>query len=304
MIQHILVATDGSSQSNQAALAAANLASALKARLTGVTVTEEYPASALAEYSPRDTPPLEVFNEQQSRAARARLAGVTAAAQGLSLQHEVESRSGFHVYRTIIDVAREKGCDLIVVASHGHLSIGSLVLGSETTKILTHCAIPVLVYRGPATGEAKFKHILVPTDGSRLSQAAIAEAVSLAKALGARVTGLCVEPEVPISAYGEGIPLPSHPVEEFRQRQAQWSKRCLAAVEESACAADVEYRTEAMVSDRPDEAIIAAAREGRCDLIFMASHGRRGVAALLLGSVTNKVLTHCDIPVLVHRAAG
>lgn len=173
--------------------------------------------------------------------------------------------------------------------------------GSETIKVLTHCSIPVLVYRAPRIGDQPIRHILVPTDGSALSEAAIYDAVALARTLNARVTGLCVEPEPPTTVYAEGIPLPAHNIDYFRRQEAERSHRALTVIEQAARSAGVEFRMETTVSNDPSEAIIAAAHEGRCDLIFMASHGRRGVAAILLGSVTSKVLTRCTIPVIVHR---
>jgi nucleotide-binding universal stress UspA family protein len=144
-----------------------------------------------------------------------------------------------------------------------------------------------------------YKHILLPTDGSELSATAVRDGVKFAKELGARVTALHVTP-------------PFHPVEvtpsvftahitEHDARAKESAQRALGAVTEAARAAGVPCATAHRVSNSPFEAIIAVAGEAGCDLIFMASHGRRGVAALLLGSETNKVLTHSKIPVLVTR---
>jgi nucleotide-binding universal stress UspA family protein len=144
-----------------------------------------------------------------------------------------------------------------------------------------------------------YKHILLPTDGSELSATAVRDGVRFAKEIGARVTALHVTPpfhstELSPSAYAQHI-------HEHDAKAKESAQRALGAVADVARAAGVPCTTEHRVSHSPYEAIIALAAEAGCDLIFMASHGRRGVAALLLGSETNKVLTHCKIPVLVTR---
>ena len=144
-----------------------------------------------------------------------------------------------------------------------------------------------------------YKHILLPTDGSELSGLAVHAGVQFAKEIGARVTALHVTPpfhpiEMTPSVYT------AH-VEEHDAKAKESARRALEAVTDAARAAGVPCTTMHRVSYSPYEAIIALAAEAGCDLIFMASHGRRGVAALLLGSETNKVLTHSKIPVLITR---
>ena len=146
-----------------------------------------------------------------------------------------------------------------------------------------------------------FKHILVPSDGSEFSQAAVGKAVAFAKETGARITAFYAKPSPPVPYYGEGIganwQMPST-YTELVDRQAQ---DVLDHVERLCKQAGVPCQTLSLSSDVPYEAIIEAATQSGCDLIFMASHGRRGLSALLLGSETNKVLTHARIPVLVYR---
>ena len=144
-----------------------------------------------------------------------------------------------------------------------------------------------------------YKHILLPTDGSELSAIAVRDGLQFAKEIGARVTALHVTPpfhptEMTPSAFTAHI-------QEHDAKGKESAQRALGAVTEAARAAGVPCATVHRVSLSPYEAIIALAGEAGCDLIFMASHGRRGVAALLLGSETNKVLTHSKIPVLVTR---
>jgi nucleotide-binding universal stress UspA family protein len=144
-----------------------------------------------------------------------------------------------------------------------------------------------------------FQHILLPTDGSRLSLAAVQKGIQLAKGMKAKITGISVMPEGKFYMYETEINL--HEKEEIARHHRQHANQNLAAIEEAARAAGIPCRTLCRTSDHPYEAIIGAAEENGCDLIMMASHGRRGVQALLLGSETQKVLTHSKIPVLVFR---
>lgn len=146
-----------------------------------------------------------------------------------------------------------------------------------------------------------FKHILVPTDGSQLSQDTSRRAVSFAKETGARVTAFYAKPEYPVTYYGEGALIDSTTPEQFAELAEQQAQEILGFVERLCQEAGVTCNKLTLTSDIPYEAIIDAAREGGCDLIFMASHGRKGFSGLLLGSETNKVLTHSKVPVLVYR---
>jgi nucleotide-binding universal stress UspA family protein len=147
-----------------------------------------------------------------------------------------------------------------------------------------------------------FKHILLPTDGSKLSDRAIQRGIELAEALGARVTTVHVIPEFRIMA-DESFVLPN--TVDIKRRYEKESKaraeKLLDKIGERARAAGVKYEGVAVSGDVPYEQIIDAAKKRKCDLILMASHGRRGLSGLLLGSETSKVLTHSKIPVLVVR---
>jgi nucleotide-binding universal stress UspA family protein len=144
-----------------------------------------------------------------------------------------------------------------------------------------------------------FKHILIPTDGSDLSRKAILYGVQLAKEAGAKVTGLTVtEPY-----QGAGMDTVFVPVDlgDYEEQSRVLSEKAVEQVKMAAQAAGVPCETIREVHDQPYRAIIDAALALGCDLIVMASHGRRGISALLLGSETAKVLTHSTIPVLVYR---
>jgi nucleotide-binding universal stress UspA family protein len=146
-----------------------------------------------------------------------------------------------------------------------------------------------------------YKHILIPTDGSPLSRKAIREGLKLAKAIGAKVTFFNSPAEYEILVYGEYFPPDLITQEEYEERATRNAEKILSAAQKEADAQGVDCSILHQPSRAPWEAIIAAAKKRRCDLIFMASHGRRGLAGMLLGSETTKVLTHSKIPVLVYR---
>lgn len=146
-----------------------------------------------------------------------------------------------------------------------------------------------------------FKHILVPTDGSQLSQETVKRAIGFSSETGASITFFYARPEYPVAFYGEGALIDPTTPEKFAKMAEQQANEILGACEKLAGTAKVTCNSMAKTSDIPYEAIIAAADTSGCDLIFMASHGRRGFGGLLLGSETQKVLTHSKVPVLVYR---
>jgi nucleotide-binding universal stress UspA family protein len=146
-----------------------------------------------------------------------------------------------------------------------------------------------------------FKHILVPTDGSELSQKSARCAVTFAKETGARITVFYAKPEYPVTYYGEGALIDPTTPAHFAELAEQQAQQNLGQVEILCQEAGVPCSKLSLTSDIPYEAIIAAATQSGCDLIFMASHGRRGFSSLILGSETNKVLSYSTIPVLVYR---
>lgn len=146
-----------------------------------------------------------------------------------------------------------------------------------------------------------FKNILVPTDGSPLSEDAARRAVAFAKEGGARITALYVKPDYPVRYAGDGIVFDSTPPGRFAELVEEEAQEILGFIEKLCVEAGVKCYKVTHTHDVIYKAIIEVATENSCDLIFMSSHGRRGVDALLLGSETTKVLTHSKIPVLVYR---
>jgi nucleotide-binding universal stress UspA family protein/hemerythrin-like domain-containing protein len=142
-----------------------------------------------------------------------------------------------------------------------------------------------------------YKHLLVPLDGTPLASATIEQAVAYARAGGARLTFLHVRAD--IAARGDGALLHAMSPEVFADAAAGNARALLARAEAAARAGGVVAASMLVTSDRPHEAILEAARSSGCDLVFMASHGRRGLKGALLGSVTRKVLDGATLPVLV-----
>ncbi|MFW2357109.1 universal stress protein [Hydrogenophaga sp.] len=146
-----------------------------------------------------------------------------------------------------------------------------------------------------------YKRILVATDGSKLSRMAVEHAIDLADLTGAEVVALKVIPRYPQTYFEGGVALAAA---EIARIEAQWNEEALAAVNEVKSAGqlrEVKVKPVTVKSDLIAEAIIATAKRNKCDLIVMASHGRRGLKRLLLGSETQQVLTHSHTPVLVLR---
>lgn len=145
-----------------------------------------------------------------------------------------------------------------------------------------------------------YKHLLVPTDGSALSVAAVDSAFALAKEMGASVTVLAVAEPYPTIYYTEVLQVDTLRAE-YEQRALEECKTAVANAKTKADGLGVSCDTAVVVHAEPFQAICDTAASKGCDLIVMASNGRRGLSALLLGSVTTKVLTHSKIPVLVYR---
>ena len=146
-----------------------------------------------------------------------------------------------------------------------------------------------------------FKHILIPTDGSPVAAKAVRAGIALAAEMGARVTAYYGLDPMPAPYYGDGYTVDARAIADIERSARATGETTLAKIEKAAKAAGVRYAGVINKPGTPYDGIVAAARKSKCDVIFMASHGRRGIAGLVLGSVTNKVLSHSKVPVLVFR---
>lgn len=146
-----------------------------------------------------------------------------------------------------------------------------------------------------------FKHILVPTDGSESSSMAAKQAVKLAKLFNARITAIHVfAPNFGIY-YGEAVWVDDKLQMQLRETAETEGNKFLDRIATEASSANVPLERVLLEGDSPWKGIVETAQNRGCDLIMMAAHGRRGLAALVLGSETNRVLTHSKVPVLVYR---
>ena len=147
-----------------------------------------------------------------------------------------------------------------------------------------------------------FKHLLIPTDGSELSKKAVHAAIAFAKETGARLTGYYAFERPTERVYGDGYGFPDAGSVESREQHArEEGERFLAGIRKEAASSGIPFDSVIDETGVPSQGIVNAAKQHDCDAIFMASHGRKGLARLAIGSVTNEVIARSTIPVLVYR---
>jgi len=146
-----------------------------------------------------------------------------------------------------------------------------------------------------------FKNILIPTDGSAVANKAVKAGIELASQLGAKVTGYYAVEAIQPRVYGEGYMIDNKTIKVFEQQARQVGQKHMDSMAKIAAAAGVKFAGVMTMAETPFEGIVECAKKQKCDAIFMASHGRRGLAGVIMGSVTHKVLTHSKLPVLVYR---
>lgn len=146
-----------------------------------------------------------------------------------------------------------------------------------------------------------FKHILIPTDGSPVSAKAVKAGIAFAKESGAKVTGYHAVEPVPTRLYGEGYVADKQMIAEFERRRLAAAKKHIRSIARQALKAGVSFEPLVKTARTPYEGIVEAAQKRKCDLILMSSHGERGLARLILGSVADKVIQLSKVPVLVYR---
>ncbi|MBN9341273.1 MAG: universal stress protein UspA [Comamonadaceae bacterium SCN 68-20] len=146
-----------------------------------------------------------------------------------------------------------------------------------------------------------YKRILIATDGSPLSDKAVASGLALARLSRAKVVALKVIPRYPRNYFEGGLPIDNADIERVEKQWSDAAQTLVDKVRDMGEGEGVEVKAVLAKSDLVAEAIITAAKKHKCDLIVMASHGRKGLKRLLLGSETQHVLTHSHIPVLVLR---
>jgi nucleotide-binding universal stress UspA family protein len=146
-----------------------------------------------------------------------------------------------------------------------------------------------------------FKNILIPTDGSPLSQKAVVQGVALAKSVGAKVTAFFAAPPATPIVYRDHLPVGYATPGEHEEMIRKTAAKYLGFVERAAKKAGISCESVHVTSDYPEEGIVKVAQKKKCDLIVMATHGQGGLRGMLIGSVTQKVLNQAKIPVMVFR---
>jgi nucleotide-binding universal stress UspA family protein len=272
----ILVCTDGSPDSEGAITAALNLA-----KTTGSTLYLLEVLFYLAGYELQapDTlaPPmvnLELMQAQET-AAKERLEAWKAEAAGEGVTLEPRVRSASSAYEGILEEAGELKPDLIIMGRHGYTGLTRLLMGSVTARVIGHSPCNVLVV--PREVPLSFKRLLVASDGSKFSEAAWTEALSLAETMGSDLFG------VSVAASDRDIPA---------------ATQVVRGLEESASQQGIVLDT-MIPMGRPEEGIVKAADFKAASLIIVGSHGRTGIKRLLMGSVAERVIGDAKCPVLV-----
>lgn len=146
-----------------------------------------------------------------------------------------------------------------------------------------------------------FKNILIPTDGSSLSQKAVVQGVALAKSVGAKVTAFFAAPPATPIVYRDHLPVGYATPGEHEEMIRKTAAKYLGVVERAAKKAGISCESVHVTSDYPEEGILKVAQKKKCDLIVMATHGQGGLRGMFIGSVTQKVLNQAKIPVMVFR---
>ena len=297
MYKQILVPLDGSAFAEAALPLALALSARTKAGLQLVTVVEPIPAFAYEEWESA----AREWSEQYLTAVAERIGGEAGGEVTTALH------SG-HVVETLIDAVRAVDADLVVMATHGRGALSRAWLGSAADGFMRRAQVPVLFVR-PEEGEppaleasAGFETILVPLDGTELSQSALAHATEFGELFG------CAYHLTRIVSYPIDIASPylPHTVQMNQSVLAEAKASAAEYLEEEADLMrkrGLRVTTSVIVHAQPGQGILSEAEEVGCDLIAMATHGRTGVGRLVLGSAADKVLRGTHVPLLLYRPA-
>jgi nucleotide-binding universal stress UspA family protein len=265
-LEKLLLATDGSEYSEGATREALRLAKKCSSRLIAVSVV-------ITNLEFEVTMPQII--EKEDRKAREHLESIKARASKEGIDCDIAVFHGDEPYQDIVRQASENKVDLIIVGRHGRTGLLRLMMGSVAAKVIGHAPCNVLVVS--PTASIEFKNILIATDGSRYSEAAFREAVSIAKR--------CNSPLIAVSVALSDAEIRS------AEGNIKW------AVE---LASQEGIKIEGVTAiGKPYEAILETAQQKRADLIVVGSHGRKGIERLLMGSVTERVIGHTETAVLV-----
>jgi len=268
-MEKLLVATDGSEFSKSAIREAINLAKICSSKLIAVSIVKTNP-----EFE--DLVP-QVIEKLEKEVIRY-LESIKNRASKENVDCEIIVHLSEEPYQDIIDEAAKNQVNMIIVGTHGRTGLKRLMMGSVTAKVIGHATCNVLVV--PVTAKVECKNILIATDGSRYSDAAAIEAIGISKRCGSSLSVISV-------ATSD---------EEIKSAEDNVKKVVELAEKEG-------IKTDGLaVKGIPYEAIVDASKRKGADLIVVGSHGRTGLERLLMGSVTERVIGHCESAVLVVKA--
>ncbi|OGW46532.1 MAG: hypothetical protein A2078_06480 [Nitrospirae bacterium GWC2_57_9] len=284
-VQRILLSSDGSEFSEGAVREAVRLAKTCSSSLSVLSVID---------YNPEFDSVAPQIMEKKEKEARLHLEAVQARARKEGVECATLVEKGEDPYRNIVEAAEKDKSTMIVMGRRGRTGLKRLMMGSVTARVIGLAPCNVLVV--PRAAEVRFKSILVATDGSRYSAAAVSEAIGLAKRNGSQLTVISVVPaEI---ATPTDIDFTVNQRELIAEKEMRNAEQNAKAVKEAAQKEGVTVKAFVM-SGKPAEAVIQIAGEQKADLIVVGSHGRTGVERLLMGSVAERVIVLASCPVLV-----
>lgn len=288
-LEKLLLSTDGSEFSEGAVREAISLAKRCSSKLLAVSVVEtnpEYEAIApqLVEKAEKET--RRILESIKERASK----------EGVDC--DIIARQGEDVYQYITEEASKNKASMIIMGRRGRKGLKRMIMGSETARVIGHSPCSVLVV--PRAARIEYKNILVATDGSRYSEAAVSEAVEIAKRCGSSLVIISVVPSDTESPFD---------IVHSEMHKGLISDEESKAAEKNVKSAKTMAEKEGIsvsgfiLAGRPYDAIIETAKENRTDLIIVGSHGRTGLAKLLMGSVTERVIGLSECAVLVVKSS-
>jgi len=265
-MEKLMVATDGSDYSESAIREAINLAKVCSSSLIAVSVVKTN-----IEFDSV----LPQFVEKKEEEAIKHLESVKAQAKKEGVDCTTVVTLSEEPYQDIVDHASKNNVDMIIMGTHGKTGMKRLMMGSVTAKVIGHAPCNILVL--PLNAKVECKNVLIATDGSKYSEAAASEALGIAKRCGSSLIVISVaSSEAEIASAKDNV-----------------NKVSEAAEKEGVKTASV------VTIGKPYEAIIETAKQKKADFIVLGSHGRTGLARLLMGSVTERVIGHAEAAVLV-----
>ncbi len=305
MLQSLLVPLDGSEFSERSLRLAKDLAKPTGAALHLAHVHVSHPPDALLSntqfhYEGLD---MEEYDGRDRENEKAYLEGLTAAVSGEDIAVDSMLLEG-EVAKEMAAYATRVGADLVLITTHGRTGVKRLWLGSHADALLHQTNLPILVLHPPRGGQVpnavrSFRHVMVPLDGSGLSASILPAAADLAAAVGARITLVHIVPDSTGFGFWAGHSLKGPEATVMGRATAYLDAR---AAELRNQGLEVETCVEA--HDTPAVAIAELAKRLDADVIALATHGYGGLRRALAGSVADKILATCPLPLLVQRPVG